>query len=138
MALPIQPDQRHVVQAKHNEELLHEHCFPDPCAQDTSKYTDWTVIIAFYVALHYIQAYLSKNRFKTDFISHTERNDYLKQYVSVRDQRIDRVLLKYISLYKLSRKCRYSACYFHYLKPAFICNYFVFALQDLPKQLDLT
>jgi len=137
MTLPIQPDQRHIKQAEHNSDLLHESCFPDPCVHPNPEYKDWTATIAFYIALHYVQAYLHRKGFKTIFKNHFERNDYLKNDASVKDARIARVLVNYLSLYKLSRNARYTACSFHYMRTRDLCHYFKFALNDLPKMLGL-
>lgn len=137
MTLPLQPDQRHLTQAKHNESLLSESCFPNPCSQTNLNYKDWTITIAFYIALHYLQAYLHQHSFRTSFTSHTERNDYLKNVVSVRDSKIAHVLTKYLSLYKLSKHARYTACSYDYLRVSDICDYFTFALKDMPLILGL-
>lgn len=135
MTLPLQPDQRHVTQAKHNESLLSESCFPDPCSQTNLKYKDWTVTTVFYVALHYIEAYLHQHNYRTSFTSHSDRNDYLKNVVSVTDRKIAHILTKYLALYKLSKVARYRACSYHYLNVRDICDYFTFALKDMPRVL---
>lgn len=138
MTLPIQQDKRHVVQAKHNSNLLDENCFPEPCSGKPSQYKDWTATIAFYVALHYVQAYLHANNWRTAFVSHRDRNDYLKNFVYIRDRKIRKILSKYLSLYKLSRLARYRPCHYHYIKLQDLCSHYRFALYDLPKILNLS
>jgi hypothetical protein len=137
MTLPLQLDKRHITQAKHNESLLSESCFPNPCSQTNLNYKDWTVTIAFYVALHYLEAYLHQHNFRTSFISHTDRNDYLKRIASLSDRKIARVLDKYLALYKLSKYTRYTACSYHYLGISDLCDCFTFALKELPQTLGL-
>lgn len=138
MTLPTTHHQRHATQARHNEDLLNEKPFPDPCTQTSLKYKDWTATIAFYVALHYIQAYLHIKGFRTAFRSHRERNDYLKTVVSIRDRAIDQVLSRYIGLYKFSRSARYRPCFYHYVRLQDLCSHLNFALKDLPRILRLT
>ncbi len=137
MTLPTQQDRRHVVQAKHNVDLLNENCFPNPYSQKPSKYKDWIGTVAFYAALHYVQAYLCANGWKTVFISHRERNDYLKKIVSIKDRKVDKILPKYLGLYKFSRRTRYRPCFYHYIRPRDLCSHYKFALEDLPKTLSL-
>jgi len=137
MTLPLEPAQRHVTQAKHNVELLHEVCFPDPCSKSNVKYRDWTVTVSFYIALHYLEAYLHVKGFRTTFMSHRERNDYLKNDASLKDGNIDDILPNYLSLFDLCNLARYRACQYHYMKESDICMYWKFALEDLPKKLNL-
>ena len=61
MTLPIQHEKRHITQAKHNDNLLNEKCFPDPCNQSNLGYKDWMTTVCFYTALHYVEAYLHIN-----------------------------------------------------------------------------
>jgi hypothetical protein len=137
MTLPLQHDKRHIRQAEHNEDLLRENCFPDPCSSANLRYGDWIITIAFYAALHYIEAYLHTSGFRATFLDHRERNDYLKNFVSVRDAKVARILQKYIGLYKLSRLVRYTPCQYYYTRVPDACNYFKFALEDLPKILNI-
>jgi len=137
MSLPTQPDKRYLTQAKHNDDLLGEDCFPDPRSGKPSKYQDWIGTVAFYTALHYVQAYLCVNRWRTAFVNHRERNDYLKKVVSVKDRNIGKILPKYLGLYKFSRRVRYSPCSYHYIRLNDLCSHYKFALEDLPKILNL-
>lgn len=136
MALPINPYERHQKQAKHNEELLNEPCFPDPCTANPSSYKDWDVTILFYSALHYVQAYLCKNasRYRTSFINHTDRNNYLSN-ISMTDRAIASVIDDYVDLFNASIFSRYTACSYHYIKQKDICSYAKFALEKLPNAL---
>ena len=136
MTLPLQKEERHRLQSCHNEELIKEKCFSDGINQTSLKYNDWLVTIAFYIALHHIQTFLSKNNFKSTFVSHTERNEYLK-YLAQIDNRIDKIVDKYLSLYKFSRLCRYTPCYFAYLKPADVQDYVNFSVNLLPNELKI-
>jgi hypothetical protein len=140
MSLPIQPYLRHLNQADHNESLLNENCFPDPCAQLNSTYKDWNVTILFYTAFHYIQSYLVKNNkiygYKTEFSSHKERNDYLGK-ISNHDPLIAKVVDEYIGLFNASCYARYTSCSYHYLKQNDICKYKKFVSCTLPKTLGI-
>ena len=137
MTLPTQKHLRNKMQAEHNICLLNEACFPDPCNTGTIPYLDWNITISFYVALHYVHSYLARNGYRTDFDSHKERNDYLKDNVSLRDSKIDRILSTYIDLYKLSKIYRYTACQYYYPNQTIACKYRTFALQDLPRILGI-
>ena len=136
LTLPLQRSERHKVQASHNQSLLQEACFSDGIQRTSQLYNDWAIIVAFYAALHYVQMYLSKNKLKADFDNHTERIEYLK-YLSQIDRRVRGVTAQYISLYKFSRLCRYTPCYFHYLRPSDVRGYLDFAFVQLPKDLGL-
>lgn len=138
LPLPIDHDKRHRKQADHNCELLHENCFPDPCTVENLKYKDWTTTVAFYSALHYIEAYLHFKGFRTKFDNHRERNDYLKNVASVQDKKINKILQKYIELCNLSWTARYTACHYHYIDKNVLCKYVKFALLELPKELSIT
>lgn len=139
MGLPIQPYQRHENQANHNVSLLKESCFPDPCVTQSVPYKDWNVTIIFYTALHYVQSYLCRNSvhgYRTTFIDHTDRNNYLAR-ISVTDRLIASIVTDYVALFKASCSARYTACHYHYIKQKDICNYAIFALQTLPKTLGI-
>jgi len=138
MLLPTQHDQRHIKQAKHNELLLKEDCFPNPCNQENLQYKDWNATIVFYAALHYLEAYLHAKGLKANFMSHRERNDYLKNVASIKDQSINKILVTYLQLYKLSRLARYNPCYYLYVRPRDLCKYIKFAFKELPKILKLS
>jgi hypothetical protein len=136
MTLPLERDKRHKLQAVHNQELLGEKCFSDGIAQTSLKYNDWFVTVTFYIALHHFQTYLARNRLRASFDSHTERNDYLKALART-DRRVNKVISKYISLYKLSRLSRYNPCYFTYLKATDVKKYLTFAVQELKTELGI-
>ena len=132
--------QKHKKQAKHNKGLLQEHCFPDPCTVKTVMYKDWNITVTFYVALHYIQSYLCKNRmrygYRTNFRNHNDRNNYLAR-ISVRDSRINQIVTDYIALFKASCIARYNPCSYKRLNNRDLCDYEKFASQDLPKALGI-
>lgn len=138
MTLPASHEQRHIAQSKHNEYLLNENCFPDPCTQTLLEYKDWTATIAFYAALHYVDAYLHVKGFRATFQNHRERNDYLKNVVSVKDRAIGNVLRRYIALYKFSRLARYRPCFYHYVRLQDLCDHVKFALEELPRALNFS
>jgi hypothetical protein len=137
MSLPLAKDERHKLQVRHNEELIHEAIFSNAISQTSLKYNDWLVTIAFYISLHHIQTFLFQNNYQSSFNSHTERNEYLK-YLTQIDRRVNKIADKYISLYKLSRLCRYTPGYFSYLRSSDIKAYVNFATLALPKELGLS
>jgi hypothetical protein len=138
MSQQQQLSQSHENQAKHNETLLSENCFPDPCVASTNlSYADWNVTILFYTALHYVQAYLWKNvhlGYRTRFINHTDRNNYLA-ILSMRDPKIASILVDYVGLFNASCIARYTPLSYYTISKTDICDYAKFALQKLPQTL---
>jgi hypothetical protein len=86
--------QRHIQQWKHNRSFLP---LIDP------PYADWIVNVAFYVALHAVDALLAHDRV-TGVNSHDARNDVL-----MRTNRYTQIQRHYMPLYQLSRTVRYLA-----------------------------
>jgi hypothetical protein len=140
MSLPIQPYQRHENQANHNQSLLRENCFPNPCSPANCNYKDWNITIVFYTALHYVHSYLCKNSvrlgYRTGFKNHTDRNNYLAR-ISMTDPLIAKILDDYIGLFHASCWARYTPCSYYYIKQKDICDYVIFASQTLPKTLGI-
>lgn len=140
MTLPIIPHQRHQKQADHNYQLLKENIFPDPCGNKNVDYKDWNITILFYTALHYVQAYLSKNSsslgYRTEFGSHHDRNNYLAR-ISMTDHLLAKVVEDYITLCNASFLARYNPCRYYYIQQKEVCQFAIFALQSLPNTLGL-
>jgi hypothetical protein len=140
MSLPIIPYQRHQNQAKHNEQLLKESAFPNPCGLVPVNYKDWNITILFYTALHHVQAYLEKNSsirgYQTTFQNHRERNNYLAR-LSVTDMRIAQIVDDYVGLCNASFLARYTPCRYWYIPQNELCNYTTFALKDVPRILNV-
>jgi hypothetical protein len=138
MSLPLIPYERHENQAGHNENLLKENSFPDPCSDQNANYKDWNITILFYAAFHYVQAYLLKNQitrgYKIEFKNHEERNNYLAR-ISTTDPLIAKVVGEYIALCKASYLARYTACHYHYIRQRDVCKHAIFALKKLPQTL---
>lgn len=86
--------QRHIQQWKHNRSFLP---LIDP------EYGDWIVNVAFYVALHAVDALLAHDRV-TGVNSHDARNDVL-----IRTNKYRHIQRHYMPLYSLSRTVRYLA-----------------------------
>jgi hypothetical protein len=128
----------HRNQAKHNERLLGESCFPDPCNNsNVVNYKDWNVTVLFYTALHYVQSYLWKNShlgYRTSFSNHIDRNNYLVS-LSMRDNSIAAIVVDYIGLFYASCISRYTPCSYSTIQQSDICDYAKFALQRLPQAL---
>lgn len=86
--------QAHLRQWTHNRKFL-ESIQPD--------YPDWIVTVAFYVALHAIDAILVHDKVP-GIISHAARNDVL-----MRTNRYEKIFRAYQPLYALSQTVRYLA-----------------------------
>lgn len=95
---------RHVKQAEHNGSLATKLVSVSPI-----EYKDWAITIAFYAAIHYVEAYLAIGGV------HSEKQVDGKTYKSGHDYRasnIDRILSSnaaesFLLLYRLSRMLRY-------------------------------
>jgi hypothetical protein len=92
------PDRRsHKDKALHNESFLNA-LFSLP---NSPTYPDWTVTTAFYIALHYVDAYLARyNIHPTCHSGQNGRNALVAQHLG-------NVFSKYMTLYKRSRYARY-------------------------------
>ncbi len=88
----------HIQKAKHNSEFL------EKFYSDKTQFPDWAVIVMFYEALHYVDAYLStKGHIRID--DHRQRNELV-------DKHLKDIAAIYIDLfYKESRKARYYPFY---------------------------
>lgn len=64
----------HLKQAKHNEQLAHE------LAQPPIRYRDWVIIVLFYSAVHYVEAYFDRLGLHSN--NHCEREEYIKRYLT--------------------------------------------------------
>ncbi len=87
----------HFEQADHNETLAW-----DLATQNPVKYKDWAVIIAFYSAIHYIEAFLSKEGIHTEDYEkpHIYRKNLVKQKLKI-------ISIEYVELYHMSMTLRY-------------------------------
>lgn len=62
----------HIIKAEHNKKFL------NTLDLETTEFTDWYVIILFYIAIHYIDAYLYKS-FRCNPADHELRNNRQSQ-----------------------------------------------------------
>jgi hypothetical protein len=83
-------DREHLRQAEHNQ-----HCFD---ALDQAHFPDWAATIAFYKAVHLVQALFQLTGDSCG--SHSARNDILKK-------KFPRIWRQYHPLYSFSRLARY-------------------------------
>ncbi len=88
---------KHLKIVENNYEALSHLAYPDP-----SKYTDWCVTIVFYMALHYIHAYLAKKSNE-----HPDSHASLQPLIK-NDPNIKPLYSKYRHLEDDSRKARYD------------------------------
>lgn len=86
---------QHVYQAERNEYFLASF---DPA---TTQHGDWAITIAFYTALHMLDAYLATRQVHPD--SHFERIGKL-----LADPKLQSLRVGYLRLYKESRSARYD------------------------------
>ena len=87
----------HLLKAKWNKKFLHKILLPilDKCP-------DWCSIVAFYGALHFMEAFLKKN-FGKDFEHHIERHRFMSRNVPTH------IFSAYYRLYDLGFDARYKS-----------------------------
>jgi hypothetical protein len=84
----------HIEQAEHNEELAQRLIGDEPVI-----YKDWAVIVSFYSAVHFIEAFRASRGGHSDY--HKERNNYaIFEFPN-------KIAKAYMKLYHLSRFLRY-------------------------------
>lgn len=89
----------YLAKARHNEEFLE--------SIDKNRFCDWWVTASFYVALHYVNAFVSVS-IKSGFCSHEKIKNILHPQGSFTDLRFPRDKFEdYMLLQNLSRKARY-------------------------------
>lgn len=89
----------YLAKARHNEEFL--------ATIDRDRYSDWWVTASFYVALHYVNAFVSVS-LKSGFCSHEKIKSILHPEGRFVDLRFPRDTFDdYLQLQNLSRKARY-------------------------------
>ncbi len=85
----------HRDKAEHNEFLV---------TSLQNPFWDWAVTGTFYAAVHYVEAYFSKNKPPIHSTSHKDRDSRIQ-----RDQKLKAVYNSYRELQNESRDARYSA-----------------------------
>lgn len=87
----------HLLKAKRNKDFLLTHLMAilDKCP-------DWVSVVAFYSALHFMEAYLKK-KYGLDFEHHEERHTFMSQTVP------KRIFSSYYRLYDLGFTSRYKS-----------------------------
>lgn len=89
----------YLAKARHNEEFL--------STIDRDRFCDWWVTASFYVALHYVNAFVSVS-IKSGFCSHEKIKSILHPEGNFPDLRFPREKFEdYMLLQNLSRKARY-------------------------------
>jgi len=95
------PDpQAHLRQARHNRDLI------DTLDPATTRFLDWIVTVAFYVALHRVEAWFAGKGLH--FEDHTQRDDWLSKAKELRRS----VWPRYKELEFQSRQARYQCVSF--------------------------
>ena len=87
--------QDHRAQAQHNKGLI------AVLGMESSAYPDWVVTVAFYVAVHLVEAYFDR-KYSVHSPSHTERSRDFTSMVELKP-----IYGDYSDLYNLSLKSRY-------------------------------
>jgi hypothetical protein len=87
----------HLLKAQRNKTFLSQHLVPilDKCA-------DWASVVAFYTALHFMEAFLKKQH-GIDFEHHEERHTFIRQNIP------RAVFSAYYRLYDLGFASRYGS-----------------------------
>ena len=88
-------------EAEHRKQAEHNRTFLN--AIDKKAFPDWWVTVAFYSAVHLIEAFLARQTPRPHSGSHTRRNNILKR-------QYDALWREYRPLYAFSRLARYR-CY---------------------------
>ena len=86
--------EEHLIQAERNEKLA--------ATLAHTQYTEWTVTVLFYAAVHYIEAFLAVRQIHCD--QHSERNEYVRKIPQLRT-----IGREYLRLRTISRQARYYA-----------------------------
>lgn len=86
----------HLLKAKRNKNFLFKHLM-----EILDKCPDWITIVAFYSALHFVEAFLKKNH-GLNFKNHEERHAFMSQ--NVRE-----IFSAYYRLYDLGFNSRYKS-----------------------------
>ena len=86
----------HLLKAERNKKFLLEYLM-----EILDKCPDWVTIVAFYSALHFVEAFLKRNH-GLDFEHHEERHVFMSQYVP-------EVFPAYYRLYDLGFNSRYKS-----------------------------
>ncbi len=95
------PDaQAHLRQARHNQDLI------DTLDPASTHFLDWIVTVAFYVALHRVEAWFASKGLH--FEAHTQRDDWLNRAKELRRS----VWPRYKELEFQSRQARYQCVSF--------------------------
>src|SRR5262245_1955393 len=88
-------EKEHLDQASHNQDML--------CATDPNRFPDWVATVAFYQAVHLVEAMFVRKGLTNQSGSHVRRNQLLKRTFAD-------LWKQYQPLYAFSRLARYR-CY---------------------------
>lgn len=114
--------QAHLRQAQHNRELIEA---LDP---SSTRFLDWLVTVAFYTALHQIEAWFADNGLHSE--DHTQRDDWLSRVKELRRT----VWPRYKELEFQSRQARYECVSFD---RSFVQNRILTYLDDIEQEMHL-
>jgi hypothetical protein len=110
----------HLRQAQHNRDLISA---LDPA---TTIFLDWIVTVAFYTALHRIEAWFASKGLH--FESHTQRDDWLTKVKGLRQD----IWPRYKELEFQSRQARYQCVSFD---RDFVQNHLLVLLDDIEREV---
>lgn len=86
----------HLLKAKRNKKILSKYLM-----QIIDKCPDWVAVVAFYTALHFVEAFLKRNH-GINFKRHEERHTFMSEHVR-------EIYPAYYRLYDLGFKARYKS-----------------------------
>ncbi len=92
-------EQSHIQKAKHNAKHLSE------VTPKLATCPDWCVTVAFYIALHYVEAFFAKKEIFPQDSSHEVRNSVIS---NCDEPELIAIKGKYLALYSKSKLARYN------------------------------
>lgn len=91
----------HIAKAQRNEQFYHN------SNQPLSEFREWAVVVLFYIALHYVDAALSKEAGLPEYFQHpTGHRQRFK--AMAKSHRLSSAMVVYHYLYNASLKARYT------------------------------
>lgn len=111
----------HLRQAQHNRDLI------DALDPVSTPFLDWVVTVAFYVALHRVEAWFADK--ELHFESHTQRDDWLTKAKELRRN----VWPRYKELEFQSRQARYQCISFD---RGFVQGHLLALLEEIEHEME--
>jgi hypothetical protein len=117
--------EEHIQKAEHNAKHLKY------VMMNVQAFPDWAVTVAFYVAVHYVEAFLTKVGHPQDQ-HHPERN---KIIATAPEPELTGIARRYLALYNRSRFSRYWPTSQRFIRPDEASKFVADACELIPKAL---